>query len=86
MTCSNACHRGINGARSSTIVKTADELSGADLVLSDLRHCTIHLRGRTGALRIQNVKDCLIYAGPVAGATFVNGELVHPQTCSHVQR
>lgn len=69
------CDRGINGARCSTIVRTADEMSGADYILSDLRQCTIHLRGRTGALRIQDVRDCLIYAGPVAGATYVNGEL-----------
>ncbi|BDA44909.1 Tubulin-specific chaperone C [Coccomyxa sp. Obi] len=68
----NATDRGINGARCSTIVKTAEDLVGADYVLSDLRQCTIHLRGRMGALRIQNVQDCLIYAGPVAGATFVN--------------
>ncbi|CAL8469348.1 g8889 [Coccomyxa elongata] len=68
----NTTDRGINGARCSTIVKTAEDLVGADYVLSDLRQCTIHLRGRMGALRIQNVQDCLIYAGPVAGATFVN--------------
>lgn len=56
-------------------MKTAGDLVGADYVLSDLRQCTIHLRGRMGALRIQNVQDCLVYAGPVAGATFVNGKL-----------
>lgn len=68
----NTTDRGINGARCSTIVKTAEDLAGADYTLTNLRQCTIHLRGKMGALRIQNVQECLIYAGPVAGATFVN--------------
>jgi hypothetical protein len=65
---------GLHGLHSTLLVETADRLSGRDYALSNIRDSIIHLRGNMGALRISDVKNCLIYAGPVGGATFVDGK------------
>jgi hypothetical protein len=46
---------------------------GQAFVLHDLQDCTVFLVGRLSALRLQQLRRCRVYAGPVAGATFVSG-------------
>jgi hypothetical protein len=46
---------------------------GQAFVLHDLQDCTVFLIGRLSALRLQQLRRCRVYAGPVAGATFVSG-------------
>jgi hypothetical protein len=46
---------------------------GQAFVLHDLQNCTVFLVGRLSALRLQQLRRCRVYAGPVAGATFVSG-------------
>jgi hypothetical protein len=46
---------------------------GQAFVLHDLQDCTVFLVGRLSALRLQQLLRCRVYAGPVAGATFVSG-------------
>lgn len=69
--------RGIRDMQGLVITETADRLSGADYTLTNLRDCEVHLRGKMGALRISNVSNCVIFAGPVSGATFLDGATLH---------
>ncbi|KAF6255637.1 tubulin binding cofactor C-domain-containing protein [Scenedesmus sp. NREL 46B-D3] len=46
---------------------------GQAFVLHDLQDCTVFLVGALSALRLQQLRRCRVYAGPVAGATFVSG-------------
>ncbi|WIA38943.1 hypothetical protein OEZ86_005096 [Tetradesmus obliquus] len=46
---------------------------GQAFVLHDLQDCSVFLVGRLSALRLQQLRRCRVYAGPVAGATFVSG-------------
>ena len=62
--------RGVYGARQEVVVRQTE---GLDFELSDLQDCSVHLRGSMGALRIRGLRRCLVYAGPVTGATFVEG-------------
>ena len=74
--------REISGESNALRVRSAHELAGGDFMLSDLHGCTVHLRGRMGALHIRGLKDCLVYAGPVMGATFVDGIVILSPFCS----
>jgi hypothetical protein len=47
--------------------------AGQAFVLHDLQDCSVFLVGRLSALRLQQLRCCRVYAGPVAGATFVSG-------------
>ena len=70
----HAC-RGLQGLRSQTITKTAEELADHDYTLVDLQDCQVMLLGPMSALRMHKLRGCHIYSGPVPGATFVEGEL-----------
>lgn len=41
-------------------------------VLHDLTDCDVFLLGRLSALRLQHLRRCRVYTGPVVGATFVD--------------
>ena len=66
--------RGIYGARQAVLTR---ETEGLDFELSDLQDCSVHLRGRMGALRMRGLRRCLVYAGPVTGAAFLEGQPSH---------
>ncbi|KAK9867022.1 hypothetical protein WJX84_010780 [Apatococcus fuscideae] len=53
------------------ITREAEQLAGQDILLQDLRNCTVRLHGSLGSLRIDRVTGCTIHAGPVQGAAFV---------------
>jgi hypothetical protein len=44
-----------------------DAAPGRDVRLSNLSHCTVLLLDFMGALRMDNIDNCNIYAGPIAG-------------------
>jgi hypothetical protein len=68
-----AAGHGILGRSHATIQINAQQLEGSDFVLANLEHCRVHLIGRMPALRIQGLSHCSVTAGPVTGATFING-------------
>ena len=68
--CMSAGARGIYGARQEVLVRQTE---GLDFELSDLQNCSVHLQGCMGALRIRGLRRCLVYAGPITGATFLEG-------------
>ena len=54
-------------------MKNAEELAGDDFTLHDLEGCRVFLQGPMSALRMRRLRNCKVYAGPVAGASFVDG-------------
>jgi hypothetical protein len=72
-----ASGQGAMGLRSAVIVYGPNQQqqlqAGQACVLHDLQDCTVFLVGRLSALRLQQLRRCRVYAGPVAGATFVSG-------------
>lgn len=67
--------RGLMGLRGSVIVLDPETIGGRDYVLIDLQGCSIYLMGHLPALRLLGLVDCLIVAGPVTGACFVDTAL-----------
>lgn len=55
------------------MVRRADELQGGELLLAELRQCTVFVLGTVDALWVYDVRDCRVVGGPVTGATFVDG-------------
>ena len=43
------------------------------MVIRDLTSCLVCVRGRTDALRMHNLRDCTVLAGPVHGSAFIEG-------------
>jgi hypothetical protein len=67
--------RGLMGLRGAIIVLDPDAIGGRDYVLIDLQGCSVFLMGHLPALRLLGLVDCLIVAGPVTGACFVDTAL-----------
>ncbi len=55
-------------------IQHALEGDGGPLVIRDLTFCTVCIRGRVEALRMRNLNDCTVIAGPVHGSAFIEGE------------
>lgn len=54
-----------------TIYKEPGSINGKDVVLSNLKNCTISICDHLGAIRINDVSNCKIYIGPVASSLLV---------------
>ncbi|CAL5224681.1 g7405 [Coccomyxa viridis] len=54
-------------------IQHALEGDGGPLVIRDLTFCTVCIRGRVEALRMRNLNDCTVIAGPVHGSAFIEG-------------
>lgn len=66
----------VRGLADQTVVRSAAQLRGGAFTAQGLRRCTLWLAGPLAALRLANLRDCRVLAGPVAGATFVDGARV----------
>jgi len=58
------------------IYKPPGSINGSDLVISNLRNCTVSICDNVGALRINNVSHCKIYVGPIATSMILH-EIEH---------
>lgn len=65
----------IRGLRGQSILLHGGEVAGQDYTLSDLEDCTICLLGPLAALFMHGLRRCHVVAGPVAGATFMEGNI-----------
>ena len=54
-------------------VERPEESRAADFMLEDLQACKVRLNGCLSALRIRNVSECIIIAGPIQGSAFLEG-------------
>lgn len=63
----------VRGLVGETIVRRADELQGGELLLAELRGCTIFVLGTVDALWMYDLLDCRVLGGPIRGATFIDG-------------
>ncbi len=63
----------VRGLADQTVVRSAAQLRGAAFTARGLQRCTLWLAGPLAGLRLAGLRDCRVYAGPVAGATFVDG-------------
>ena len=63
----------MRGLTDRVIVRTAAQLAGGAFAAEDLARCTLWLLGPLAALRLARLRDCRVYSGPVAGATFADG-------------
>ena len=48
----------------------------ADFMLEDLQGCKIGLRGCLSAIRMRNLSNCIVKAGPIQGSAFLEGEFI----------
>lgn len=55
------------------VVEPRESIAGLDVTLSDLRDCTVFLLGPLAALFMHRLQRCQVFAGPVAGAIFMEG-------------
>ncbi|KAK9845783.1 hypothetical protein WJX81_002252 [Elliptochloris bilobata] len=62
----------VRGLADCTIVRTAAQLAGGTFAAEGLDCCTLWLAGPLAALRLAGLRGCRVFAGPVAGATFVD--------------
>mmetsp|Transcript_10944 Transcript_10944/g.40910 ORF Transcript_10944/g.40910 Transcript_10944/m.40910 type:complete len:250 (-) Transcript_10944:32-781(-) len=60
----------IHGRSEETLVHTV-EGRAQDFLLKDLKSCTIVLKGVVRALRLQNLEDTVVFAGPSIGPAYV---------------
>ncbi len=66
--------RVLRGLRQQTLVRRDADLAGGDFSVADVEGCTLLLLGRMSALRLRGIRGCCIVAGPVDGATYLEGE------------
>ncbi|XP_030050468.1 tubulin-specific chaperone C [Microcaecilia unicolor] len=64
---------GLIGLECETLVKGAAEVEKRDVLLSDLRNCTVKLLGSPSALHVRHVRDSRVLCGPVATSVLVDG-------------
>ncbi|XP_029449165.1 tubulin-specific chaperone C [Rhinatrema bivittatum] len=63
---------GLSGLERQSLVKGAGEVERKDVLLSELRNCTVKLRGSPSTLHIRGVHDSRVLCGPVATSVFVD--------------
>ena len=63
----------VRGLADQAIVRSAAQLRGGAFAAQGLQRCTLWLAGPLAALRLAGLRDCRVLAGPVAGATFIDG-------------
>jgi hypothetical protein len=68
-----AAGHGLAGLTGQLLVPSAQQLAGQGFVLHNLSDCDVFLLGQLSALRLQHLRNCRVYTGPVVGATFVDG-------------
>ena len=68
--------RGLSDLQQQTVSVNVEELGGGEYSLTSLSGCTVHLQGPLSALQIRDLADCTVSTGPVAGPTFVHGNLL----------
>ncbi len=66
--------RTINSLQGTTVVEACGTSGAQDYTLTDLEDCKIFLLGPLAALFMHRLRNCTVVTGPVAGATFVEGE------------
>ena len=64
----------MSGLKGQVILERRDSVAGLDFTLSDLQDCTVFLLGPLAALFMHRLQRCRVCVGPVAGATFMEGE------------
>jgi hypothetical protein len=67
-----AAGHGYAGLSGQLLLPSAQQLSAQGLVLHDLHDCDVFLLGQMSALRLQHLRNCRVYTGPVVGASFVD--------------
>lgn len=67
-----AAGHGFAGLTGQVLVPSAQQLAGQGFVLHNLTRCDVFLLGRMPALRLQHLRGCRVFTGPVVGATFVD--------------
>nr|XP_002125331.1 tubulin-specific chaperone C-like [Ciona intestinalis] len=55
-----------------TIEMNENEINQCDVSISNLKNCTVRLRGAPGTVHISDVQECVISIGPVSGSVFVD--------------
>lgn len=63
----------ISGLRGAVVAPSRAEVAGQEFTLTDLQDCTVFLLAPLAALFLHRLRRCRVYAGPVAGACFVEG-------------
>ena len=54
-------------------VGSLDGGQAADFMLEDLQGCRIEIKGCLSAIRMRNVSNCFVKAGPIQGSAFLEG-------------
>ncbi|XP_063299945.1 tubulin-specific chaperone C [Pelobates fuscus] len=63
---------GFQGLSSQVLFMEAAEIRQKDVLLSDLRDCTITLHGCPGTLHVRGLHGCRLLCGPVSSSVFVD--------------
>ncbi|XP_051867894.1 tubulin-specific chaperone C [Pristis pectinata] len=66
----NLC--GFSDADSQLLVRSADEISGKDVLLTRLSNCVVKLLGSPNTLHINNVTNSKVLCGPVSTSVFID--------------
>jgi len=61
------------GRKGETIVLDQSVLKNDDVYLKQCEGCTIFLCGVMGALRMKEIKDCVVMTGPITGGCLIEG-------------
>lgn len=67
-----AAGHGYAGLTKQLLLPSAQQLAAQGFVLHDLHDCDVFLLGQMSALRLQHLRNCRVYTGPVVGAAFVD--------------
>lgn len=54
------------------ITKTSEEIAGKDVVLMNIKDCTIKLFGNPSVVQLKNIENSTILCGPVSGSAFID--------------
>lgn len=63
---------GFQGLSSQVLFMEAAEIRQKDMLLSDLRDCTVTLHGSPATLHLRNLHGCRVLCGPVLSSIFVD--------------
>jgi len=65
--------RTLLGRKGETIVLDKHTLAGGDVFIKECEDCTIFLCGSMGALRTEQIRNCVIMTGPITGGCLMEG-------------